>query len=360
MSVIIVVGGFILQRQISDYRFIAVYYYLFGFIVALYFPKSIFVSFLFADWIILKTRSWGKLSGKSCYLVAKCGFWTGIVVVCLFVWGIFFGRNNFTVDRVEISVENLPVEFDGYKIVQITDIHAGSFAGSAKRFQKAVNMINGQSPDLIVFTGDMVNNFADEAIPFIPVFSQLDARDGKYAVLGNHDYGGYTDWNTPADSVANHEALKNAIEQMGFVLLNNQSVTINRCDSVCIALIGTENWGDLERHPKRADLKKAMETLDIPFKVLLTHNPLFWPEEIEGKTDIVLTLSGHTHGMQMGVKLGKKRYSPAMFKFRHWGGLYQTDKQYLYVNRGLGVIAFQGRIGMSPEITVVTLWREKY
>ena len=366
VSVTIVVGGFILQRYVADYRLIAGYYYLFGIIVLLYFPKSVFVSFMFADWVFFKIHRWYRLRTsdlfcRSRFTVSKCGFWTGIVMMGLFVWGIFFGRYNFTIDQVEISAESLPVEFNGYKIIQISDIHAGSFAGSTKRFQKAIDMINHQSPDLIVFTGDMVNNFADEAIPLTPVFSQLDACDGKFAVLGNHDYGGYTYWDTPADSMANHDALKNAIERMGFVILNNQSVTITRCDSACITLIGTENWGVEERHPKQADLNKAMESIhDIPFKVLLAHNPLFWPKEVEGKTDIALTLAGHTHGMQMGVKLGKRRYSPAMFKFLHWGGLYQTGKQYLYVNRGLGVIAFPGRIGMSPEITLITLWKEKY
>ena len=360
-SVAIIIGGSIFQQYIGDYRIIAVYYYIFGLIVTIYLPKAIFVSFLFAG----RSISWirerrGKRSEKPRDILAKCGFWTGLAAIAIVIWGIFFGRFNFTIHHEKICDSNLPPSFNGYKIVQFTDVHAGSFFGSAERFREAVDKINDQAPDLIVFTGDMVNNFADEAVPIIPFFSQLKARDGKYAVLGNHDYGGYTQWKNPADSVANHEALKNAITQMGFELLQNRSVVISRSDSARIALIGTENWGVKKRYPKRANLTKAMQSVnDIPFRVLLSHDPSYWPQEVKGKTDIALTLSGHTHGMQTGVKLGKRHYSFAFFRFPYWGGLYQTGRQYLYVNCGLGVIAFPGRIGMSPEITVITLWNEE-
>ena len=365
LAAMIVLCGFFLQHQVRDYRLYALYAYVFGFITALYLPKSLFAAFLFADGIIsaisLRYRRWfDKFPRDSRRIVANGGFCTSLFFTGLILWGILFGRYNYTVDQVEISFTDLPRAFNGYKIVQISDIHAGSFAGSARRFQKAVDLINRQEPHLIVFTGDMVNNFANETDSSIPIFLQLQARDGKYAVLGNHDYGGYFDWDTPSDSVDNHEALENAIRQMGFELLNNQSVIINQYNTDRIALIGIENWGTGERHPRRGDLDKAMESSrDIPFKILLSHNPVFWSEKVEGKTDIALTLSGHTHGMQMGVKLGKRRYGPApLFHYRHWAGLYRTDNQYLYVNRGLGVIGFPGRIGMSPEITVITLWKE--
>ena len=363
-SVMIALGGLFLHRRVGDYRMIALYAYLFGFVFALYIPKLMFVAFLFADSIIATIskryrRLFDIFPRGSRRIIAKGGFWTSLVFVCLMLLGILFGRYYYKVERIEIDFADLPRAFNEYKIVQISDIHAGSFSGSAKRFQKAIDMINKEEPDLIVFTGDLVNNFAEETTSLIPFFSQLYARNGKYAVLGNHDYGGYFDWDAPADSVANHEALENALEQMGFVLLNNQSAIINQYNADRIALIGTENWGIEERHPKRADLGKAIESVrDIPFKILLTHNPLYWPKEVEGKTDIALTLTGHTHGMQMGIRLGKRHYSPAALRFRHWAGLYQTDKQYLYVNRGLGVIGFPGRIGMFPEITVITLWKE--
>jgi predicted MPP superfamily phosphohydrolase len=212
-----------------------------------------------------------------------------------------------------------------------------------------------------VCTGDMVNNFSEELISLIPVFSQLEAPDGKYAVLGNHDYGGYYDWDHPADSVANLEEIKNTVEQMGFVLLNNKSVIISRYNADRMALIGVENWGIKKHHPRRANLEEAMKAVkNVPFKVLLSHDPSFWINEVENKTDITLTLSGHTHGMQMGVKFGKKQFSIApLFGYQYGSGVYQTNKQYLYVNRGLGVVGFPGRLGMSPEISVITLWKEK-
>ena len=353
-SATVILCGLILDRKITDYRIITWYSYFFGGVAALYLPKAVYALFLlFGRWI-----HYIRPLRRNCrHIAAKCGFWSGIVTLFIVVWGILFGKYDCTVDRVEIALENLPAAFDGYKIVQISDVHAGSFAGSFNYFQKATDMINSQQPDLIVFTGDMVNNFAEETVPLIPIFSQLRARDGKYAVLGNHDYAGYYNWKTPADSVNNHEALKSAIEQMGFVLLNNQSVAIRSYPSDSIALIGTENWGRGKNRPRYANLEKAMETVrDMPFKLLLSHDPLFWHNRVKDKADISLTLSGHTHGMQIGVKIGKKRYSFGLLhRIRYLAGLYQSNGQYLYVNRGLGVIGFPGRIGMSPEITVITL-----
>ena len=365
VSVVILFAGNFFDRQITNYQMFAWYYYFIGALVVLYAPKLIYVLFLMADCILatisrLYRRHFDKFPRGSRRIVARCGVCTSAFFASVIVWGILFERNSFSVDHVEILVDDLPSAFHGYKIVQISDLHAGSF-WSSRRFQKAVDLINRQEPNLIVSTGDMVNNFADELTPLIPVFSQLKAPDGKYAVLGNHDYGGYSNWNHPDDSIANHEALKNAVEQMGFVLLNNQSVVISRYNSDRMALIGIENWGIKKRFPKRGDLEKAMEQVrDISFKVLLAHDPCIWHEQVEEKTDIVLTLSGHTHGMQMGVKLKEKRYGPASLKqFSHLAGLYQTGKQYLYVNRGLGVIGFPGRIGMPPEITVISLWKVK-
>ena len=367
VSAMIVLIGYILQHQVRDYRLFARCYYLFGLVFIIYLSKSFYALSLIADYVISRPVRFLKpdrsrksdLSHNPRHIVAKAGFWISLSFVCLMIWGILFGRYNFTVDRVDIVIDDLPPALQGYQIVQISDIHAGSFSGHAQRFQKTVDLINLQKPNLIVFTGDMVNNFAEEAAPLIPIFSQMVARDGKYAVLGNHDYGGYYKWKTPADSAANHKTLENAIGQMGFVLLNNQSVIIDPA----FALIGMENWGIQKRHPKRGDLEKAMEAVrDIPFKLLLSHNPLVWREYVVRKTDIALTLSGHTHGMQIGVRLGGKRFSPALLFRRHYPyglGLYRIGNQYLYVNRGLGVIGFPGRVGMSPEITVVTLRKGK-
>ncbi|MDR1153260.1 MAG: metallophosphoesterase [Bacteroidales bacterium] len=365
-SLVIVLGGYFLQRQVRDYRLFTCYYYLFGLMTSLYIPKSVYALFLLVD-RILSTMSRRRRSRLDIFpresrrIAAKCGVWASLFLLCLLMWGILFGRFGFEVDRVEVTIDDLPPAFNGYKIVQISDIHAGSFAGFTNRFRKVTDLINRQEPNLIVFTGDMVNNFAEEAAPLIPIFSQLEARDGKYAVLGNHDYGGYSNWDSPADSAMNHADLECAFERMGFVLLNNRPVVISRYNYDRMALIGIENWGMAKKHPKRGDLGKALKSVqDVPFKVLLSHDPSFWPEYVKGKTDIALTLSGHTHGMQLGVKLGKKRYSPALLMhYRYWAGLYRAGKQYLYVNRGLGVIGYPGRIGMSPEITVITLWKEK-
>ena len=351
--------AFIMEHRIENYRLLAGYYYVFGFLVTFYFAKAIYVFSLFTDRFF--ERRLNKYPKQSRHIITKCGLLLSVFFAGLVLWGIFFGRNNLHVEHVEIFSDDLPDAFHGYRMVQISDVHAGSFAWNIGHFQKAVDLINRQEPDLIVCTGDMVNNFANELTPLIPVFQTLEAPDGKYAVLGNHDYGGYYKWgNNLADSVNNHKALKNAIEQMGFVLLNNESAVISRDSSNRIALVGVENWGKKPHYTKRGNLEEAIkEVHDIPFKVLLAHDPLFWTKFVVEKTDVTLTLSGHTHGMQMGVKLGKKHYSPARLRTRYWGGLYQTGKQYLYINCELGIVLFPGRIGMPPEITVITLCKAK-
>jgi len=353
-AIAIVIGGFLIQRYIINYRIWTWYYFVFGILGMVYIPKFVCAMFLFADVFVSLIRS-------ARHAVIKAGFCISPVIMCFILWAIVFGRFDFTVEPVEISFDNLPQSFDGYKIVQISDIHTGSFAGVENRFQKAVDMINEQNPGLIVFTGDAVNNFANELTPCISIFSQLKARDGKIAILGNHDYGGYYKWKSPADSLLNHKRIKSGVEQMGFMYLNNQSLEIMR-DSDIIAIVGVENWGGKKKwFPKRTDLGKALaDVRDVPFKILLSHNPSLWTEAVEGKTDISLTLAGHTHGSQVGIKLGKKRYNMSdIFRFRYLAGLYRTDKQYLYINRGLGVAGFPGRIGMPPEITVITLRKEK-
>ena len=360
-SLAIVVSGGLMENCVRDYRLFALFYHLFGLMLVIYLPKFLFATFLTIDILMIsvnrkKKRTRDRYSRDPKYIFSKCG-----LVCCLFfsgliIWGHFFGRYNYTVEKVEITFDMLPPAFDGYKIIQISDVHAGSFAGFFNRFQEVVDIINEQHPDLIVFTGDMVNNFAEELYPLIPIFSQFRAHDGKYAVLGNHDYGGYYRWKTPTDSVANHTAIEQGLAMMDFVLLNNRAVVLSKGSLNRVALVGLENWGIKQRHPKRGDIVQATDSVrDIPFKILLSHDPSFWSDKIESKKDIALTLSGHTHGMQMGVKLKERRYSPAKYLYRYWAGLYQENNSYLYVNRGLGIIGFPGRIGMSPEITVLIL-----
>ena len=366
VSVVAVIGGLLVQRYVANYRLLPWLYYLYGFMIAIYAPKAFYTFLLIADWCLsrmskLHRRQFDKFPRGSRRIIAKYGFFASIALTGIIGWSVFWGQHLFKIEQVEIFIDHLPRAFHGYKIVHISDIHAGSFFDYSGRFQKVVDLINQQEPNLIVCTGDMVNNFSDELVPLIPIFSQLKANDGKYAVLGNHDYGGYAEWDNLTDSIVNHELIKNAIEQMGFELLNNESKIISRYNSDRMALIGIENWGIKKRHTKRGNLEIAMKSVNnVPFKILLLHDPSFWPLEVRGKTDITLTLAGHSHGAQVGLKLGKKSFSFApLLGLSYGAGLYQTDKQYLYVNRGLGVIGFPGRFGMSPEITVITLWKEK-
>ena len=357
----ILLGGLLLKNHVRDYRLTALYYYLFGGVMALYFPKLLFVAVLIVDWLLLainrrKRHSRRLPPRRSRHVFAKCGIAVCLFFAVLLIWGMLFGNRNYTVEPVEITLDALPPAFDGYRIVQISDIHAGSFFGKTGCFREAVDIINRLHPDVIVFTGDMVNNFAEETDPLIPVFSQLNAKDGKYAVLGNHDYGKYYEWADVEDQADNRKALETAIARMGFELLNNSAVPLEKDSSNRIALVGVENWGAAKRHPKEADIGKAAEAVnDIPFKILLSHDPSYWCEKIVGKTDPALTLSGHTHGGQIGFKLGKNRLGPIKLRYRYWAGLYHSGNQYLYINRGLGVIGYPGRIGMPPEITLITL-----
>jgi predicted MPP superfamily phosphohydrolase len=218
-------------------------------------------------------------------------------------------------------------------------------------------LANEQQADILFFTGDLVNNFYEELNGWIPILGQLKAKYAKYSILGNHDYGNYYHWKSETDKSENFRKIQEAEAQMGFKMLNNQSEVFT-LNNEKIAIIGVENWGH-HPFPQYADYEKASkDVLDIPFKILLTHDPTHWDAKIQGKTDVDLALSGHTHGMQFGVHIAGKEWSPAEFKYPHWAGLYQEGKQYLYVNRGLGVIGYPGRVGMPPEITVIELKRQ--
>ena len=248
-----------------------------------------------------------------------------------------------------IASADIPEAFDGYRIVQISDLHTGSWGKHTKPFQKAVELINAHQPDLVVFTGDLVNNLATELDPFIPVLSQLQAKHGVYSVLGNHDYSIYVPWETPEAQAANLQALKDKQAQMGWTLLNNQSVKLYQgTDS--IALIGVENSGR-PPFPDHAHLKEAMNGTEGMFSILLSHDPSHWRREVLPDTDIQLMLTGHTHDMQTRI-LG---FSPSALIYPEHSGLYQEDNQMLYVNVGLGFLMYPMRLGAWPEITLLTL-----
>ncbi len=268
--------------------------------------------------------------------------------------GIIFGKYRHTVRKVKLRFKNLPESFKGYKIVQISDVHSGSFFNPQK-LQKAIDLINEQDADVVLFTGDMVNNYADEFKPFIPLFKSIKAKDGKFSILGNHDYGDYGAWNSAEEKAQNIPNLKNYQAEAGFRMLRNENIALEK-NGDKIYLLGVENWG-IKPFPQYGDLDKAL--LGVPedaIKVLMSHDPTHFDEVVKKhKTNVNLTLSGHTHGMQFGLDLKNIKWSPVKFKYKKWADLYESEGKYLYVNRGFGVIAYPGRVGINPEITVIEL-----
>ena len=275
------------------------------------------------------------------------------ILLCLLVWGSICGTYRYKVEHISIPFTDLPASFDGLKVVQISDIHSGTW-DSVSGVRRGVDMIKDLNPDLILFTGDLVNADKDEINPFMDLFAELKAPLGKYAVLGNHDYYGQ-----PLDKAlrpAYYAAFFQKYEDMGFHLLNNAHHIITR-GSQQIAIIGVENWGTGRYFPKRGDLEVATTSLprDI-FSILLSHDPSHWQEKVKSfHRRMSLTLSGHTHAMQFGINLPFFKWSPIQYRYRHWMGLYEDSGRYLYVNRGFGVLAYPGRVGMCPEITCITL-----
>lgn len=276
------------------------------------------------------------------------------LVIALFtmaylVFGATEGKQHFQVKEVTIESEALPHGFDGYRIIQLSDIHTGSWGNDTAPMLKAVNIINRLQPDLIVFTGDLVNNLASELDAFIPVFSQLKAKHGVYSVLGNHDYSTYIKWDTPQQQEAQLDSLKAKQARMGWTLLNNRHVKLHQQND-SIALIGVENSGR-PPFPDHARLSEAMTGTAGMFQILLSHDPSHWRREVLPKTDIQLMLAGHTHAMQTRI-FG---FTPAQFVYPENDGLYQEGEQMLYVNIGLGHLLYPMRLGAWPEITLLTL-----
>lgn len=345
------------------------FFMLAGFFVLFYFPKLIFIAFhLVEDIIHVSKVLIAKLSGESEVLkvnsngISRAKFLSqlGLVVAAIpftsIIYGMAKGRFNFRLVNEKLLFKNLPEAFHGLKIVQISDIHIGSFLGHEDQVNRGIELINEQNPDLILFTGDLVNNFAEELDGWIPILSKLEAKYGKYSILGNHDYGDYFEWKNEVEKAQNLEKVKQAHKEMGFRLLLNETQHVV-VKNQKIGLIGVENWG-LPPFPQYGNLKIAMNgSSDLPFKILLSHDPSHWDAEVIDKTNIDITLSGHTHGMQFGVEIGNIKWSPVKYKYPRWAGVYKEKDQYLYVNRGFGYIGFPGRVGMPPEITVLELFK---
>lgn len=268
--------------------------------------------------------------------------------------GIFVNRFQFRTIEESVVSQSIPTEFENYKIVQISDLHLGTAKNSKKKYLKMVDMINAQNADLVVFTGDLVNNFATELVGWDNILNKIKAKDGIYAVLGNHDYGDYVKWETPQDKQRNTRDIVDFFENLNWKLLRNERDTLIRANDTII-IAGVENWGH-PPFPQYGDLKATLpENSNLPV-LLLSHDPSHWDGEIKDyPADIFLTLSGHTHGFQFGIRSKSINLSPVTMRYEKWGGLYFENNKYLYVNIGAGTIGFPGRIGMRPEITVLTL-----
>lgn len=341
---------------IRDPKYYVYLFNAFGVFVLIYFPKIIFADFhLIEDIVNLIKRFITK--GKTRFLfISKAGFIVSLIPFFLILYGIFWGKYDYRVRNEKIAFSNLPKSFNKLKIVQISDLHVGSFGGDTIELKKIVNLVNKQKADYIFFTGDIVNNFVEELNGIVPILQSMKAKYEKYAILGNHDYGDYYKWPSESDKKNNVLLLHKKIKEIGFKLLLNSfdSLTIN---GESIALIGVENWGK-PPFKQYGNIDKAYKGAEkFAFKILLSHDPDYWRESIIKKTNIDLTLSGHTHGMQVGCEFFGKRYSLSKLRFKEWGGLYKEKNQYLSVNTGIGFIGLPARIGMPPEITVIELIR---
>ena len=289
------------------------------------------------------------------------GYLSGGIVFSTMLAGMFKWVYDFNVVKKHLYYKRLPQAFDGYKIVQISDLHLGTWT-SNRPLEEAVKHINKLNPDLVLFTGDLVNYATKEAFRFEKTLSEIKARDGIYVTLGNHDYGDYVSWPSPAAKKQNMSQLVALYNRLGWKLLNNKHVKLFHKGSY-IALVGVENWGYHARFPKYGDIKKASKGLEPDiFKLLMSHDPTYWDHVIipEGY-DMDLTLSGHTHGFQFGIETKDFKWSPAQYMYKEWAGLYQDKNTHreIYVNRGLGSIGYPGRIGILPEITYIILKSSK-
>lgn len=345
------------------------FFLLAGFFILFYIPKLIFITFhLVEDIIHLVKWLFTKFSSTTETVlnsegtgISRSRFITqlGILIAAIpftsILYGMAKGRFDFRIENQKLSFSNLPESFNGIRVIQISDIHIGSFLGHELQVKKAIEIINNQNPDLILFTGDLVNNFYEELNGWIPILSQLKAKYGKFSILGNHDYGDYFEWKNQAEKNENLENIKKAHSEMGFRLLLNENEKIN-INNEEITIAGVENWG-LPPFPQYGNLNQALSNSESNFKILLSHDPSHWDAEVIKNTNIDLTLSGHTHGMQFGIEIGNVKWSPVKYKYPRWAGLYSENNQYLYVNRGFGYIGFPGRVGMPPEITVLELIR---
>lgn len=342
--------------------------YAFAFLIALLIPKMIMLVLMFGEDVFRVPQAMYRYftegeAAKGNYLPSRRKFISQIALglaaipLASILYGIYKGKYNFKVLKYTLHFEDLPKAFDGYRLTQISDVHSGSF-DNPKKVNYAVDLVNEQQSDVILFTGDMVNNKAEEMHPYIDMFSKLKAKDGMYSVLGNHDYGDYIRWESDEAKKKNLNDLINLQKQIGFDVLLNENRFIEK-NGERLAIVGVENWG-AGGFKKAGDLNKAAQGVNADdFKILMSHDPSHWEKEvIQDNYHYHLTLSGHTHGMQFGIEIpGWFKWSPVKWRYKYWAGIYKELGQYINVNRGFGYLAFPGRVGIWPEITVIELKR---
>lgn len=340
---------------------------IFAIIIGLFLAKILAAVFFLIDdarrliqWIVSRVTSNSAEGQSESERISRSAFlnWLGIglggTLLGSFLYG-FTNKYNYKVKKLSLHYPNLPSPFRGLRVVHISDIHSGSFTDKYA-VQRGVDKIAELKPDLILFTGDLVNNQSVEMENYMDVFNQLKAPMGVYSTLGNHDYGDYHQWPSKEAKRKNLERLKMVHSELGWRLLMNEHVLLER-KGAHIAVIGVENWSSKARFPKYGDLEKAYSGSErVPFKILMSHDPSHWDSEVRPKYgDIDLTLAGHTHGMQFGVEIPGLKWSPVQYVYKQWAGLYEHGAQKLYVNRGFGFIGYPGRVGILPEITLFEL-----
>lgn len=342
--------------------------YVFGIFLAFFVPKLLLVIFMFGEdlgrffvGIFMKVAG----SNESQFMASRRKFVSTIalgIAAIPFVsllYGMIQGKYNHKVLKYALEFDNLPEAFDGFTLTQISDIHSGSFDNQNK-VEYAVNLINEQQSDVILFTGDLVNNIADEMNDWKALFSTLKAPEGVFSVLGNHDYGDYVKWESASEKFENLQNLKNLQKEMGWNLLLNENRYLQRSGQK-IALIGVENWGE-NGFKQAGDLDKACEGISKDdFKILMSHDPSHWQAKVkDDPRHFHLTLSGHTHGMQFGIEIpGILKWSPIKYRYKNWAGIYEEFGRYINVNRGFGFLGYPGRVGIWPEITVIQLKKKQ-
>ena len=326
-----------------------------GILYSIYFPKLIFISFILIFFFVAGCQKLlgNKTKQRPEYIIILGSIIYACVVISM-LWGIKYGRFKLQVIRTEINAPDLPKSFNNLKIVQISDLHLGTVPNNKEFIEKVVKTINLEKPDLIFITGDIVNSFSSEIREFIPTFKKLQAKNGIYAVLGNHDYGDYYIWKNVSDQLADQRKLRSYFPEMGIKLMQNENVFVKKLNDT-IFIAGIENWGE-KPYRQEGDLNEALDKIDSnKFVMLLSHDPSFWDLEVLRHKNIKITFSGHLHGFQLGLKFGDFEWSPFKYLLKHVSGLYENQGQFIYINRGLGAALYPGRVGVYPEISVITL-----